>query len=96
MHISHNILQLGHQDILIILHVHQTKNIFQTIIFFLYYSPCPNLEGIKDALFYSSEGPRLVRITVPYAQTRVAIVSAIELYSQTNSWHKAPRVSRVQ
>ena len=59
MHISHNILQLGHQDILIILHVHQTKNIFQTIIFFLYYSPCPNLEGIKDALFYKFRRPTI-------------------------------------
>ena len=30
-----------------------TINIFQMIIFFLYYSPCPNLEGMKDALFYN-------------------------------------------
>ena len=45
---------------------------------FSYYSPCPNLEGIKDALFYKLEGPRLVRFTVLCAQTRLAI--------ETHSW----------
>ena len=38
--------------------------------------------------FTSSEGPRLVRITVPCAQTMVAI----EIHHQKR--HKGPRVSR--
>ena len=36
-------------------------------------SPCPNLEGIKMRSATSSDSPRLVRIEVPCAQTRVAI-----------------------
>ena len=37
----------------------------------------------------NSEGPRLVRIAVPCAQTRVAI----EIHSRQNEQHEAPRVS---
>ena len=46
-------------------------NTFQTIIF----RQCPFLEGIKNLMrsATSSEGPRLVRIAVPCAQTSVAI-----------------------
>ena len=38
----------------------------------------------------NSEGPRLVRIAVPCAQTRVAI----EMHSRRNERCKAPHVSR--
>ena len=40
----------------------------------------------------SSEGPRLVRFAVPYAQTRVAI----EMHNFSNERHKAAHVSRGQ
>ena len=40
-----------------IIMLYTTKNIFQTIIFL--YSPCPNLEGIKDALSYKFRRPTI-------------------------------------
>ena len=35
------------------------RKIFFRRLFFLYYSPCPNLEGIKDALFYKFRRPTI-------------------------------------
>ena len=58
--------------------VHTTKNIFQMIIFL--YSPCPNLEGIKDALFYKFKRPTIGQncSSMSHAQT-----TAIEIHSRT-------------
>ena len=41
--------ELEHVHILVIIYI-QRKIFFKATIFL--YSPCPNLEGIKDALFY--------------------------------------------
>ena len=55
----------------IVLYMYTTKNIFQSDNFL--YSPCPNLEGIKDALSYKFR--RLMigqnKIVVPCARTRL-------------------------
>ena len=44
-------------------------NFYSIVFYTCYYSPCPNLEGIKNALSYKFR--RLTIVVVPCAQTRL-------------------------
>ena len=56
---------------------------------FTYYSPCPNLEGTKDALFYKFRRPTIGQICSAMCTNKGSHRDAF-----LNEWHKAPRVLR--
>ena len=65
-----------------------TKNIFQMISFFLY-SPCPNLESIKNALCYKFRRP-----TIGQNCSAICTNKGGHRDAFSNEWHKVLRVLR--
>ena len=72
---------------LILVILYTMKNIFQMIIFL--YSPCPNLEGIKDALCYKFRRP-----TIGQNCSAMCINKGSHRDAFSNERRKVPHISR--